>query len=622
MAQILPCWYDDTMTEEFERLQKAYQDRVRDLENSIAQRQRELHTLAQVAARVHGVETEQEVLDIALEEILAQLGLASAWIFTGDQRERRLRLAASRGVSESYLDDVRSNGLTECLCAEVFWTGHRMQARNTLQCPRMPDIVSGPAVAHACVPLKFEGTTMGVLNVASRPDTTFSEEELRFLETLGHQVSLAVERARGRQAQRRRDQEARAMASITRAIGGSLDVDAVLRAVGETGREILEAERAQILLGTDPRAMQLAHVSGVPHPELQEGQTVDLAAAGAKLLVLAVDKRRAYAIDDWTSDERVNHELARRWGAESGIIVPLLAGERVLGLLMLTRARPSHWSAEDVDVAEALAAQAAVALENARLYEDARKVYRELKEAQERIIRSEKMAVLGTFASGLAHEVRNPLNSIALQLSVLERRIAKVDPAVGTQMADLTGIIRDEVRRLDELVGDFLLFSRADRVQHREADLEALVDEVVRLLRPEARRAGVSLRREQAGSPASTFRMDAEKVKQVVINLVRNAIEAMPQGGAVAVETGMQDGMVRLAVTDNGPGLPEGLDVFQLFVTTKPKGTGLGLSIVQQIVTQHGGEIRAESEQGRGTAFVITLPLVPAQLASQEGVRS
>jgi two-component system sporulation sensor kinase A len=205
---------------------------------------------------------------------------------------------------------------------------------------------------------------------------------------------------------------------------------------------------------------------------------------------------------------------------------------------------------------------------------------------------------------------------------VLERRIARLDAAIGAQMAELTGIIRDEVRRLDELVGDFLLFSRADRVQHREADLDALVDEVVRLLRPEARRAGVSLRREQAGGPVSTFRMDAEKVKQVVINLVRNAIEAMPEGGAVAVETGMQDGLVRLAVTDNGPGLPEGLDVFQLFVTTKPKGTGLGLSIVQQIVTQHGGEIRAESEQGRGTAFVITLPLVPAQLASQEGVRS
>jgi signal transduction histidine kinase len=612
------------MSEDIDRLKKAYEDRVRDLEQSIAQRQRELHTLGQVAARVHGAETEQEILDIALEEILSQLGLESAWIFIGDQRERSLRLAASRGVAASYLEEVRRDGLGECLCPEVFWTGHRMQARNTLQCPRMPHIVPGltSPVAHACVPLKFEGTTKGVLNVAARPGMVFAEEELRFLETLGHQVSLAVERARHRGAEHRRDQEARAMASITRAIGGSLELAPVLRAVGETGREILGADRAQIMLGSDPHAMQVAHVSGLPHPELEEGQWLDLTAAGARLQLLAVNERQAYAIDDWTRDERVNNELARRWEAQSGIIVPMMAGERVLGLLLLTRAQPTRWSSEQVDVAEALAAQAAVALENARLYEDARKAFRELKEAQERIIRSEKMAVLGTFASGLAHEVRNPLNSIALQLSILERRIAKLDTGVAGQMTELTGIIRDEVRRLDELVGDFLLFSRADRVQHREANLDALVDEVVRLLRPEARRAGVSMRREHTGPPVATFRMDAEKIKQVVINLVRNAIEAMPEGGSLAVETGVSEGLVRLAVSDTGPGLPEGLDVFQLFVTTKPKGTGLGLSIVQQIVTQHGGEIRAESEPGKGTAFVVTLPLVPAQQGSQEGVRS
>ena len=298
----------------------------------------------------------------------------------------------------------------------------------------------------------------------------------------------------------------------------------------------------------------------------------------------------------------------------------ILAGKRVLGLLVLTRRERSQWTAGQVEVAEALAAQAAVALENARLYEEARKAYRELKEAQERIISTEKMAVLGTFASGLAHEVRNPLNSIALQLSLLERRIGRLDPQVGTHMAELTTVIRDEVRRLDELVGDFLLFSRADRVQHRPADLEALVDEVLRLMRPEARQAGVALEGERTGQSVTNLRMDAEKMKQVVINLVRNAIEAMPDGGTVVVETGVVDGRVRLAVRDDGPGLPEGVDVFQLFVTTKPKGTGLGLSIVQQIVLQHGGEIRAESAPGRGTTFVVSLPAVAGE-ATQEGVR-
>jgi signal transduction histidine kinase len=112
--------------------------------------------------------------------------------------------------------------------------------------------------------------------------------------------------------------------------------------------------------------------------------------------------------------------------------------------------------------------------------------------------------------------------------------------------------------------------------------------------------------------------MDAEKVKQVVINLVRNAVEAMPAGGTVTLETALVDGQAQLVVRDNGPGLPEGVDVFQLFVTTKPKGTGLGLSIVQQIVLQHGGEIAASSPPGQGAAFTIRLPITAAGVREGE----
>jgi signal transduction histidine kinase len=158
-------------------------------------------------------------------------------------------------------------------------------------------------------------------------------------------------------------------------------------------------------------------------------------------------------------------------------------------------------------------------------------------------------------------------------------------------------------------VGDFLQFSRSNRVQYRPASLDALVDEVTRLLRPEARAAGVSLRRQRVGEPIPDLRVDPEKVKQVVINLVQNAIEAMPGGGVVTVESGLVDARAVLVVRDTGPGLPEGLDVFQLFVTPKAQGTGLGLSIAQQIVLEHGGEIAAASEPGKGATFTVSLPV-------------
>jgi signal transduction histidine kinase len=451
-----------TMSDERARLQEAYEAQLRTLNLTIEKRERELAILSAVAARVHGEEDVDSILNIALDEILERMHLRTAWVFIGEQEERKLRLAAHRGVAQAYLDDIAERGLGECLCPEVFWSGHRMQARNTVQCPRMPDIVEGGVpVAHACIPLKLEGASRGVLNVAAAPGQQFSEEELRFLETVGHQVCLAIERARH-----------------------------------------LATERA--------------------------------------------------------------------------------------------RSR-----------------------ENVRLYEELRQAYDDVRAAQARIIQSEKMAVLGTFASGLAHEVRNPLNSIGLQLSLLERRAVEVEGKAAKGVRDKITIIRSEIRRLDTLVNDFLLLSRTNRMSLRPVRLDDLAGELMGLVEPEAVASGVKLVRGQVGDPAPEIQVDPEKIKQVILNLLRNAIEAMPKGGEVRVETGLVDGKVRLRVSDTGPGLPSDIDVFALFVSTKPGGTGLGLSIVQQIVQDHGGEIAADSRPGEGTTFTIGLPVAALPLASE-----
>jgi signal transduction histidine kinase len=610
---------DEVLTPE--QMRVAYEEQVRRLGAAVEGRRRELSILSQVAARIHGSDEPREILEIALEEILEQLGLEAGWVFMGSEQDRSLRLAAHRGVASAYLEEIERDGLGECLCPEVFWSGHAMVARNTTQCPRMPTIIDGLSepVAHACIPLRMEGRARGVLNVAARPGQRFDEDELRFLQTLGHVVCVALERSGHLHAEKMRNQEARAMAAVGKAIGGSLDPKVVLDAVGRSAREILEADRVQVFLGADPAHLVVAHATGLPHPELREGQALDLVAAGAHGLRRALEERTVLKVDHGPSDSRINPDVARRWQIASAIAIPLLARERTLGLLVVERETARPWAEEQVDVAEALAAQASLAIENARLYEDARRAYDELKGAQQRLVQNEKMVVLGTFASGLAHEVRNPLNSIALQLSILERRVGRLEGGVSEELLELAGVIRSEIRRLDALVGDFLLFSRTNLVQYTTASLEELTDEVARLLRPEARQAGVTLRRQRLGSnPIPSLSMDAEKMKQVVINLVRNAIEAMPEGGAVTIETGFANGQAHLVVRDEGPGLPRDLDIFQLFVTTKPRGTGLGLSLAQQIVTEHGGEIVARSEPSGGAVFTVSLPL-PGPAGPKEG---
>lgn len=588
------------------------------LREALAKRSRELDVLAEVASRVHGREDVHQILEIALDEILARFDLTSAWIFLGNDREKRLRLAAQRGCSREWLDEVREHGLGECLCPEVFWTGHRMQARNTLQCPRMPTIVDGlrEPVAHACIPLRFEGPTRGVMNVAARPGQVFSDDELRFLETLGHQVCLAIERADHLAAERRRNQEARAMAAISKAIGGSLDAKDVLAAVGRTAREVLQADRVHVLLGSGPERMTVAYVSDPTLPGLRVGDNLDLGALEAALHVSVLETGEPAVVEDWSADDRVNSNLMETWAARSGILVPLSSRRGLQGVLAVTCETPRRFGEEEVELIEALGAQASIALENARLFEETRRALDDLKSAQNRIIQNEKMAVLGTFASGLAHEVRNPLNSIALQLSILERRTARLEEPLSSQVRDLVGIIREEIRRLDGLVGDFLLLSRANRVQYRPTEMEPLLDEVVRLLRPEAREAGITIRRQRIGERLGSLVVDAEKIKQVVINLVRNALEAISESGIVIVEDGLLDSRATIVVRDTGPGLPDGVDIFQLFVTTKAKGTGLGLSIAEQIVTEHGGELRAANDPAGGARFTISLPAGAPPVAS------
>jgi signal transduction histidine kinase len=614
-TQVLPLL--ETMTTRPSRLEEGHtrhaecEERLRDLTDQIARRQRELAILAEVGARIHGEESVGAILEATLDTILRGLDLRTAWVLLEDEKDGQLRLAAHRGVSPAYLETIAERGPGECLCREVFASGQGLQARNTTHCPRMPMIGEGleQPVAHACVALAFDGRSRGVLNVAARPGETFSEDELSFLRTVGRQVCLAVEGARHLRAERLHNQEARALAALNKGLGEPLDPEAVLEAVGRTALEILRVDRVHILLGSDPQRLRVAHLSGLPHPELRKGQLFDLASLGQSLHRRALDEQRPFAVEDWRRDDGVNKELAQRWGGASGLVLPLVARKTTLGLLVLTAEAPRAWTEDQKDVAEALASQASVALENARLYENARRAYRELNEAQARIIQSEKMAAVGTFASGLAHEVRNPLNSIALQLAILERRTAPLPAGAAGEVKELVGVIREEVKRLDNLVGDFLQFSRSNRVQYRPTSLDALLDEVMRLLRPEARSAGVALRRQRTGKPIPDMRLDPEKIKQVAINLVRNAIEALGAGGTIVVESGLEGSRAMIVVRDDGPGLPAGLDVFQLFVTTKAHGTGLGLPIAQQIVLEHGGEITADSTPGRGATLTVSLPL-------------
>ncbi len=229
----------------------------------------------------------------------------------------------------------------------------------------------------------------------------------------------------------------------------------------------------------------------------------------------------------------------------------------------------------------------------------------EIRKMEKEMKQRERLSLLGDTAASVAHEVRNPLNAISMAAQRLE---AEYGDRQGMEDArKFSRILRDEVKRLDNIVGQFLSLARPSKLQVARIDLNCLVEETVTLVREEAGSLSVDIRTSLGDVPG--LMLDAGEIKKAVINILRNGVEAAGKGGTVSVRTRTADGMVALDIEDSGIGMSneEMARAFQPYFTTKKTGTGLGLSIAQRVVADHGGRIDVNSVPGKRTVFTIWL---------------
>jgi len=226
---------------------------------------------------------------------------------------------------------------------------------------------------------------------------------------------------------------------------------------------------------------------------------------------------------------------------------------------------------------------------------------------------SQKLAALGRLTSGVAHEVKNPLNAMRIHLELLKTRLEGRQPEVRENLE----VIAQEIQRLDRVVKGFLKFIRPQELRLGRVDVNALLQEVSHLMAPEATQAGARIALDPTPD-LPPVAGDAELLQQACTNLVTNAIQAMPKGRTVTLASRRgPDGAIEVRVGDEGVGIPpEDLDrIFRLYYTTKPTGSGIGLSLVYRIMQMHDGRIDVESVVGRGTTMILTLPGPPARAA-------
>ena len=224
-------------------------------------------------------------------------------------------------------------------------------------------------------------------------------------------------------------------------------------------------------------------------------------------------------------------------------------------------------------------------------------------------IENERLSALTLLAAGVAHEIGNPLNSLTIHLQLMERRLRKLPPAQRADLDESVRVAKDEIRRLDFIVSQFLRALRPAPLQTQPADVNALVEESVSFLAAEIADRDILVELELAKSlPA--LELDRDQMKQAFYNIIRNSSQAMRSGGILRIFTGLEPDYVAVAFTDTGGGIdPDAMSkVFDPYFTTKENGSGLGLLIVRRIVREHGGDIELRSDTGRGLTVTIRLP--------------
>jgi signal transduction histidine kinase len=292
-------------------------------------------------------------------------------------------------------------------------------------------------------------------------------------------------------------------------------------------------------------------------------------------------------------------EIQEMMAARSSVVVPLQWGDWMLGFLLVGgKENGKSFTVMEIESLEALAPAMAMAISRALIYQD-------LKKKDHQMMQSEKLVALGEMAASFVHGIRNPLNIILASAETLKKKVP------GPVQAELLQFVREESERINKMLTSFLDFAKPRPPAFQEVDLKEIMGRTVASLSIPARERQVQIIQEYPEGNVSIY-LDPEQIREALVNLELNALEAMPRGGTLRLSlTQKENKDVIIRVSDTGVGLPHGAEskIFDPFFTTKDQGTGLGLSIAHAIVKNHGGTISVLSNDGGGTTFLLTLPV-------------
>jgi signal transduction histidine kinase len=567
----------------------------------LTKRHERLQLLYQVSNVIHSTLEAQEALQLIVSEAVRLMNASSGSVVLINPTSGFLEISASQNLPSAATKLKLRIG--EGVTGWVARHGKPVRMGDVTQDPRYVAARRG-VKSELAVPLEVNGETRGVINVDSDRADAFSADDQDLLEQLAVQAAKVIHNTWLYEQLRLKVHLFESLASVSRTINSTLNLDEALRVITREACELMRARMCSLMMldenreWLDLRASYGAGETYIKKPRLSVEESL--------LGVVTRRKKPMQIANVQTSSRYQNVEVARQEGLVSLLSVPLLFAGQSIGTLNVYTGRPYNFSNEEIKILSALAELSAIAIEKARLYE-------RIVDVEEQLRQNEKLSALGLLAAEVAHEIRNPLTVMKLLYHSLDLKFSANDPR-----AKDTRIIEAKIEHLNKIVEQILDFARTTEPKLAPVNLNELVDELGLLVRHKLANQNVRLIRDLQ-SDLPSIMGDAPQLEQAFLNLILNAAEAMPDGGTLTIKsieirlprTSAQSTHVAMEFKDTGQGMSEELQKHAftaVLSTTKAKGTGLGLAIVGRIIETHGGDIRIKSKIRRGTSIVITLP--------------
>src|SRR5580700_2872369 len=558
-------------------------------------RHERLQLLYQVSNVIHSTLDSQEALQLIVSEAVRLMQASSGSVVLINPTSSFLEIHAAQNLPSA----ARSLKLRvgEGITGWVARNGKPARVGNVAQDPRYVAARRG-VKSELAVPLEVNGEVRGVINVDSDRVDAFSVDDQALLEQLAVQAAKVIQNTWLYEQLRLKVHLFESLASVSRTINSTLNLDEALRAITREACDLMRARMCSLMMLDDNREwldLRASHGAGrayIKKPRLSVDES---------LIGVVARRKKSMQVYNVQADTRYqNVELARREGLVSLLSVPLIFAGQSIGALNVYTARTYNFSNEEIRILGALAELSAIAIEKARLYE-------RIVDVEEQLRQNEKLSALGLLAAEVAHEIRNPLTVMKLLYHSLDLKFEAKDPR-----AKDAQIIEAKIEHLNKIVEQILAFARTTEPVFAPVNLNSLVDELSLLVRHKLSNQGVRLIRDLQ-SDLPLVNGDAMQLEQAFLNLILNAAEAMPEGGSLTIKTRTLDSaQVLVSFKDTGEGMSKEQQqrAFKTVLsTTKAKGTGIGLAIVGRTIETHQGQIRILSRPGRGTTMRITLPM-------------